>query len=90
MTEDVIRLSARTVHPQLHRAGSYSRVAVHKSLITKMNGHLRVQWCKKYSHWSTKSGAFLCFGGQYLVPESLSVQSDNDHGRVGEEALVVE
>lgn len=29
-------------------------------------------------------------GSQYLVPESLSVQGDDDHGRVGEEALVVE
>lgn len=29
-------------------------------------------------------------GSQYLVPESLSVQGDDDHGGVGEEALVVE
>lgn len=26
----------------------------------------------------------------YLVPDSLSVQGDDDHGRVGQEALVVE
>lgn len=37
----------------------------------------------------------VCFcnsvsGAQYLIPESLPVQSDDDHGRVGEEALVVE
>lgn len=31
---------------------NYSRVAVHKPLITKMNAHLRVQW--GLSHWSTE------------------------------------
>ncbi len=44
--QDVIRLSAKTVRRRLHREGYYSRVAVHKPLITKMNAHLRVQWCK--------------------------------------------
>lgn len=33
---------------------------------------------------------FLCFGARYLVPEPFPIQSDDDHGRVGEEALVVE
>ncbi len=42
--QDVIRVSARTVCQQLHREGYYSRVAVHKPLITKMNAHFRVQW----------------------------------------------
>uniref|UniRef100_A0A3B4WY32 Transposase Tc1-like domain-containing protein n=1 Tax=Seriola lalandi dorsalis TaxID=1841481 RepID=A0A3B4WY32_SERLL len=30
--------------------GYYSKVAVHKPLIIKMNAHLRVQWCKNQSH----------------------------------------
>lgn len=30
-------------------------VAVYKPLITKMNAHLTVQWCKKkLRHWSTE------------------------------------
>ena len=52
MTENVSAardqtVSARTAHPQLHRGGYFRRAAVHKALITKMNAHLRVQWCKK-------------------------------------------
>ncbi len=39
-------VSARTVHPQLHREGDYSRAAGQKPLITKMKAHLRVQWSK--------------------------------------------
>ena len=37
-------VSAIAVCWQLHREGYYSRTAVHKPLITKMNAHLRVQW----------------------------------------------
>lgn len=29
-------------------------------------------------------------GAQYLVPESLPIQSNDDHGRIREEALVIE
>uniref|UniRef100_A0A0E9WBT9 Transposase Tc1-like domain-containing protein n=1 Tax=Anguilla anguilla TaxID=7936 RepID=A0A0E9WBT9_ANGAN len=50
--QDVIRLSARTVCPQLHREEHDSTVALHKPLITKTNAHLRVQWCKNNRHWS--------------------------------------
>lgn len=32
----------------------HSRVAVHEPLITKMNAHFRVQWCKIHRQWSTE------------------------------------
>ena len=32
----------------------------------------------------------VCLWSSYLVPESLPVQGDDDHGGVGQEALVVE
>lgn len=47
----VIRLSARTVRPQLHRADITSRSAVHKALSPKMKAYLRAQWCKDHQHW---------------------------------------
>ena len=37
----------------LHGEGYYSRAAAHKPLITKMNDHLRGQWCKNHQHCST-------------------------------------
>lgn len=42
-----LTLLAKIVCRQLHRQRCYSRVSVPKPLITKMNAHLRVQWCKK-------------------------------------------
>ena len=59
VTEDVKAeqdpsVSARTACRQLHREGYYSRFEMHKPLITKMNAHLRVQWCKNHTHWSTE------------------------------------
>lgn len=45
-------VSAGTVYRQLHREVYYSRVAVHKPLITKL--HLRVQRCKNQRHWCTE------------------------------------
>lgn len=50
---DVLSLSARAGHPQLHIEGHYSRAAVRKSLITRVNTHLRVQRCKNLRVWST-------------------------------------
>jgi len=52
--QNVIRLAARAVCRQLHREGYYSRAAMHKALITKMNAHLRVHWCRNHRHWSTE------------------------------------
>ncbi len=48
----------------------------------RFSGHLK--------HWVISAAMFLCFLCWYLVPESLPVQSEDNHGRVREEALVVE
>lgn len=38
---------------KIHKEGYYRRVTVHKPLITKINAHLRVPWCKNHKHRST-------------------------------------
>lgn len=51
--QDVIRLcqQEQSVHSYTVK-GYFSGVAVHKPLITQMNAHLRLQWCKKHRCWS--------------------------------------
>lgn len=54
-------VSARAVRRKLYREGCYSRAAVHKSLIIKMNVHLRVQWCKNQrQRYSQQVGQCMC------------------------------
>ena len=52
--QDMTRLCQQEHCLQLHREGYYSRVAVRKTLITQMNAHLTVQWCKNHGHLSTE------------------------------------
>lgn len=40
--------TARVGRRGLYGKGHYHRVSVHKCLITKMNSHLRVQWCNNH------------------------------------------
>lgn len=53
------------------------------------NGNVVYLWCSSGGQLMSQSFSCPALGFLYLVPESLSVQSDYDHGRVCEEALVV-
>uniref|UniRef100_A0A4W6E7F5 Transposase Tc1-like domain-containing protein n=1 Tax=Lates calcarifer TaxID=8187 RepID=A0A4W6E7F5_LATCA len=52
--DDLMSMMLVNKSRQLYREGYYSRVAVHKPLITKTSAHLRVQWCKNHRRWSTE------------------------------------
>lgn len=72
--EYVIRLSQQEVYWQLHMEGYYSRVAIHKAPITKMDAHLTVQWCKKHRNRSTEMWEKKWYGEMsHLSPYSRLV-----------------
>uniref|UniRef100_A0A4W6EM72 Transposase Tc1-like domain-containing protein n=1 Tax=Lates calcarifer TaxID=8187 RepID=A0A4W6EM72_LATCA len=60
-----------TVRRQLHREGYYSRVAVHKPVITKMNACLRVQSCKNHRHLCTEMWEKVIWSDDMTVPPSI-------------------
>ena len=47
-------VSSKMVRTELLRVGYYSRVAMHKPLITPGNAHLRVHWCKEHRQWTAE------------------------------------
>jgi len=73
--------ASKKVCQQLRTVGSYS-VAVHKPFITKINAHLRVQWCKNHRHcptemWGEMIWSFFLFSTIQMGECTCSIHQEN-------------